>query len=98
MMSGCVNPENPVLRVGIVSDNQAYPFDYDWGMDNMDKALAMLAVKKPEVILTAGDIADDSTAETLVRTAELMKKHFPVMPQLLSTALTGKSACCTGIC
>jgi len=86
MMSGCVNLEKPVLRIGIVSDNQAYPFDYDWGMDNMDKALAMLAEKKPEVILTAGDIADDSTAETLVCTAKLIKKHFPVMPQLAGCA------------
>lgn len=50
--------EKPVLRVGIISDVQAYPYSQDWGMHNCEKALWMLAEKNIDVLVNAGDISD----------------------------------------
>lgn len=52
------------LRVGIISDVQGYDFPQDWGMHNCEKAIRILAEKKIDVLLMAGDLADggDSVA------------------------------------
>ena len=36
------NQNDPVLRVGIISDVQGYNYAQDWGMHNLEKALNML--------------------------------------------------------
>ena len=48
----------PILKIAIVSDSQSYDVREDWGMSNMEKALKLLAQKKPEIIIMPGDLAD----------------------------------------
>lgn len=65
------------LRVAIVSDSQAYPSINDWGMSNLDKAFKLLAPKKPEVLLMAGDLADGTNYATFDFYKKLLDRHFP---------------------
>ena len=67
----------PVLRVGIISDVQAYAYSQDWGMHNCEKAFRILADQKIDVLMNGGDIADggDSVAP-LEYYQEMVKKYF----------------------
>ncbi len=47
-----------LLKVGIISDIQAYDVREDWGMGNLVKALKILAPFQPDVFINAGDLAD----------------------------------------
>lgn len=71
----------PILKIAIVSDSQSYDVREDWGMSNMEKALKLLAPKKPEIIIMPGDLADLGEypgAFTLYK--ELCKEYFPYEP------------------
>ena len=78
----------PVLRVGIISDVQAYAYSQDWGMHNCEKAFRILADQKIDVLMNGGDIADggDSVAP-LEYYQEMVKKYFTEkMPVQVSCA------------
>ena len=53
-----MDQEQPVLRVGIISDMQTHACEGDWGMSNTVKAFHMLAEMKIDVLVNGGDIAD----------------------------------------
>lgn len=59
--------ETPILKVGIISDVQAYAFSQDWGMHNCEKAFRALARKKIDVLVNAGDIADHGNDDLTLR-------------------------------
>lgn len=60
------------LRIGVVSDVQAYPYDGDWGLFNLRKALKMLAARRIDVLLMAGDLGD--VADAVPGCAEFWRK------------------------
>ena len=66
----------PLLRVGIVSDIQALPFPGDWGMHNLDRAFFMLAPKRLDVLVMAGDLADGAAPEVFAAWRELAAERF----------------------
>ena len=68
------------LKVAIISDSQAYPTLSDWGMNNLNKALKFLAPMKPDVLLMAGDLADNTNFDTYKLYRELLEKYFSPMP------------------
>jgi len=70
--------ERPVLRVGIVSDSQGYPYKEDWGFHNLERAFEVLAKKGIDVLVNAGDIVDgpEFTAEGLRYVQGLERKWF----------------------
>ncbi len=59
LMAAIVFAETPNLRVGIVSDTQSYPGRDTWGQKNLRDALTFLKNKNIDVLLYAGDIAND---------------------------------------
>lgn len=48
----------PLITIGVLSDNQGYPYKEDWGFSNTEKALLMLKDMHPDVVVNCGDIAD----------------------------------------
>ena len=81
------NTMEPILKIAIVSDSQSYDVREDWGMSNMEKALKLLAPKKPEIIIMPGDLADLGEypgAFTLYK--ELCKEYFPYEPIQIACA------------
>ena len=70
--------QQPLLKVGIFSDVQAYDVREDWGMSNMVKALQILAPFKPDVFLNAGDIADLADYHGALKLyREIFREFFP---------------------
>ncbi len=79
--------DKPLLRVGIVSDNQAYAYRNDWGMNNMVQALDMLAGKNIDLLLMVGDISDSGDPAVFDMHMQIMKEKFgSAMPQMVSCA------------
>lgn len=69
--------EKPILRLGILSDSQGYPYKEDWGFHNFERALEVLAKRGIDVLVNAGDIMDTpEDIEGLAYVQELEKKHF----------------------
>ena len=69
--------DKPLLKVAIVSDIQGYDYPEDWGMHNLEKAFELLAAKKPDVLINAGDVGDhgdDNTA--MLYYMKLFRRHF----------------------
>lgn len=87
IFSGCTPIEEPILRVGVVSDNQAYAFRNDWGMHNMEQALGMLSELDPEVLLLVGDITDSADPAVFDMTMDIAREKFgSKMPQIVACA------------
>ncbi len=83
----CAAAEKPLLRVGIVGDNQAYAYCNDWGMHNMAQALEMLAEKNIDVLLMTGDISDSGDPAVFDMHMRLMREKFgDAMPEMVSCA------------
>jgi len=80
--------ERPVLKVGIISDVQAYAYSQDWGMHNGEKALRMLAEKNIDVLVNAGDIADHGNDNLALKylVARTREYFAGKMPQLVTCA------------
>lgn len=77
LLTGCAATDAvPILRVGIVSDVQAYASPGDWGMHNLDRALLMLAPKKIDVLVMAGDLADRADPEVFAAYRRLVAERF----------------------
>lgn len=69
--------EKPLLKIGIVSDSQGYGYDEDWGFDNLGKAFDILAAKRIDVLVNAGDICDYGDDDVAVRHyAKLFRDKF----------------------
>ncbi len=69
----------PVLRVGIISDVQAYAYSQDWGMHNCEKAFQMLSEMEPkiDVLMDGGDISDHGNdIRTLEYYLKMRAKYF----------------------
>ncbi|MBR7130451.1 MAG: metallophosphoesterase [Lentisphaeria bacterium] len=64
------------LRVAIIGDSQAYPRETDWGTRNLIKAFELLAPKKPQVLLMAGDLADGTNFATFDTYRKLLDRYF----------------------
>ena len=71
---------SPKLKIGIFSDVQGYACKYDFGMANLDKALQMLAGKQPDVLMMAGDLADDASDNVFTMYNDLCRKYFDKLP------------------
>ena len=56
--------EKPWLRAGIISDIQALPSRNDWGMFNFAHALELFREKGIDLLINAGDIAENGNSET----------------------------------
>ena len=81
------NTMEPILKIVIVSDSQSYDVREDWGMSNMEKALKLLAPKKPEIIIMPGDLADlGEYPEAFTLYKELCKEYFPYEPIQIACA------------
>ncbi len=50
--------QEPLLKIGIISDIQGAPYPEDWGSYNMEAAFALLAEKKVDMIINGGDTVD----------------------------------------
>ncbi|MBO7329503.1 MAG: metallophosphoesterase [Lentisphaeria bacterium] len=75
-----MDEKNPLLRVAVISDSQAYPTLHDWGMSNLEKAFQLLAPMKPDVLLMAGDLADHAILDVYDLYRERMEKYFSPIP------------------
>lgn len=70
--------QKPILKVGIISDIQGYPYKADWGFYNLEKTLQVLADKNIDILLNAGDIGDNGNdTAAIAYYMELVKKYFP---------------------
>jgi ribonucleotide monophosphatase NagD (HAD superfamily) len=70
--------QKPILKVGIISDIQGYPYKADWGFYNLEKTLQVLADKNIDVLLNAGDIGDNGNdTAAIAYYMDLVKKYFP---------------------
>lgn len=67
----------PLLRVGITGDIQGYPFAYDWGMHNLEKAFRLLAPKKPDVLIMDGDLSDCGDSAAFPYYQAMVERFFP---------------------
>ena len=77
----------PLLRVGIIADVQAYDREDDWGIHNLRKALQILAPKNLDVILNLGDISDGAYESVYNYYGKVLKDTFKEkMPLQLSCA------------
>ncbi len=88
ILCGCAAiDEKPLLRVGIVSDNQAYPYPNDWGTDNMSRALDMLAEKNIDTLLMVGDFADCGDPAVFDTHWRMIEEKFRgAMPEVVACA------------
>ena len=68
------------LKVAIISDSQAYPTLHDWGMNNLIKAFKVLSPMQPDVLLMAGDLADNTNYDTFKLYREQLEKYFSPVP------------------
>ena len=75
-----MDEKNPLLRVAVISDSQAYPTLHDWGMSNLEKAFQLLAPMKPDVLLMAGDLADHAILDVYDLYRERMETYFSPIP------------------
>ena len=66
----------PVLKVAIISDIQGYAREYDWGMHNTELAFRILAPKKPDVLLMAGDLTDGWRKDAFAYYRKLVEQYF----------------------
>ena len=66
----------PNLKVAVISDIQGYAREYDWGMHNTELAFRLLAPKKPDVLVMAGDLTDGWRKDAFAYYQELVKKYF----------------------
>lgn len=79
LAAGAVCAEEPILRVGIVSDSQGFAYKEDWGFYNLERAFEVLAKEGIDVLVNAGDIVDGGSPEMIEGLAyvqELEKRHF----------------------
>ena len=58
MESAEAQAEKPLLKVAIMSDIQGHSYAEDAGMRNLERALDIFAVLKPQVVVNDGDIND----------------------------------------
>lgn len=73
-----MSKEKPLVKIGVISDVQAYDVREDWGMSNLIKALKILAPLKPEVIINAGDLADSAEFPDVYNIYnQLFAEYFP---------------------
>jgi len=68
--------DNPLLRVGIISDIQGLPKRHDWGMRNFARALDQLKQRGIDTLLTVGDIAESGNPDTYALFWELIEERF----------------------
>lgn len=69
--------EAPLLKVGILSDIQYYDQPSDWAYGNLEKALAMLAARQPDVLVIAGDLVESAGHEDEFSSYRpLLKRYF----------------------
>ena len=71
------NSPKPLLKAGIISDIQALPSRHDWGMHNFNAALKLLSKKGIDLLISAGDIAENGNPETYALYWELIAENFP---------------------
>lgn len=75
--------KKPILKVGIVSDIQGYPYEADWGFYNLNKVLNVLANKRIDVLVNAGDIGDNANDSSAIDYyMKLVKNHFGNNPPI----------------
>ena len=70
--------EPPIMKIGILSDSQGYPYAEDWGFSNLERAFEGLAGIGVDVLVNAGDIADgpDFAPEALRYVQAMEKRVF----------------------
>lgn len=68
--------EEPLLKVGILSDIQGYAEEYDWGMHNTELAFQLLVPKQPDVLLMGGDLTDGCRKDAFAYYRKLVEKYF----------------------
>lgn len=75
---GAVRPEQePLLKVGILSDIQHYDQSSDWAFGNFRKALALLAEHRPDALVIAGDLVESAGHEgEFLSYRRLLKEYF----------------------
>ena len=68
---------SPLLKVGIVSDIQALPSEHDWGFYNFRNALKLFREKGIDLLVNAGDLAEDGNPETYALYWRFIAEYFP---------------------
>ena len=93
-----MSKEKPLVKIGVISDVQAYDVREDWGMSNLIKALKILAPLKPEVIINAGDLADSAEFPDVYNIYnQLFAEYFPdKLPQQVICAGNHDVWACVG--
>ncbi len=77
----------PILKVGIFGDVQAYASKADWGMTNLEKAFQLFEPQKPDLLLQLGDLCDRGDAKPLFGLYhELVRRYLPKNIQQLHCA------------